>query len=384
MEKMSHEGNSSALPDTLTYTSGINAWVKSGSSETNKNVVEIFDKMDKLLMDESSSVQLDTVVFETTLQGFQSGTKEDEEMAKRVFERMVALYQDGNKLVQPSASSCNLVLKAHCITAKRSDRIKSLFDAHDMLLKFAHRYTLKKTDFLPNRFGFNTVISSWASSGHSMARNKSQELYSIMNNLSKHGVEDIKPDHYTNASILTMLSKSGRHDAARKAQRFFDNLDPDNVDVVTYNCLLSAWAKSKEKKKVRMARQILGEMVLRKKVDVISYNIFLNACAFSRRSDDINKQTLALALEGYEELVASYTPNDVSFKTIIRACKTLSATKDECDQNLKELFEICCRNGVVGEALIKGLKLHFPGSKCEEVLGHSLQGELTSEWTSKT
>merc|ERR1740124_1206280 len=149
MEKMSHEGNSSALPDTLTYTSGINAWVKSGSSETNKNVVEIFDKMDKLLMDESSSVQLDTVVFETTLQGFQSGTKEDEEMAKRVFERMVALYQDGNKLVQPSASSCNLVLKAHCITAKRSDRIKSLFDAHDMLLKFAHRYTLKKNRLPP-------------------------------------------------------------------------------------------------------------------------------------------------------------------------------------------------------------------------------------------
>merc|ERR1711862_50882 len=101
-------------------------------------------------------------------------------------------------------------------------------------------------------------------------------------------------------------------------------------------------------------------------------NIFLNACAFSRRSDAINKETFTIALKEYEELALSHIPDDVSFTTILKVCRSLSANEEEYHQNLKKLFDVCCRNGLVGGRVIQEFKKQFTGNKCEEVLGHSL------------
>jgi len=384
-------GHSISAPDTISYSQVLASLVRSMDKHTSKQIVEIVDKIQLLEENGSPVVQLDNIgeicsnismspqsnfiskhhflcsVFETALRGLSDKLYGERDLADGMLGRMFRLQKSGHDEVKPNQTCLNLVLKAQCSNRNRPRGEMAAFDAQRYILQFVDQYEKGEIEVLPTRVGFNTVLTCWGETSHWKGVQKAEELYRIMQRLSSKGVENVSPDQVTNSLMLSIYSKAEKKNAKNKAVKFFNEINNNDLDTTTCNCMLTR------------AHHLLEEMEKQRMTDIISYNTVLNACAFS--NEDTSEKALSLALQTYRELLVFANPNETSFALAMKACTNLSRNRTEKESHLKMLFNDVCERGFLGKKVVKELTYGVPtAEKRKELLGHTLTDHFETSW----
>jgi len=373
LQKMTAIQNDIINPDMLSYTEVIRAWLRSNKLDGNRRAMDLLHEVEK-----NDTIRLDITIFEIILHELSRGRrKNDSKFSKYVLNRMISIYKEGNELVKPTAKCYNLTLKAIC--SNDSWQEKSVIEAHETLLNMVKRY--KEDNALPDRVGFNTVITSWVKSRDIEAVGKIEELFVLMKELDRERVKDVSPDKYTLSLLLAMYSRSSKLRSAKKAQNIIDETNSDSLDCVTYNSLISVWGKSRELDKVERVLKILDIMIEKNIADIISYNTAINACAFAVGNKEAKEVALKSALEVFHKLLlTSIFPNELTFATLLKACKILSNSILRKEKLIQVVFEHCKKRGLIGNLVTKELKDALSNNKRRILLGNNLEGEIPKKW----
>ncbi len=132
-----------------------------------------------------------------------------------------------------------------------------------------------------------------------------------------------------------------------------------------YSIVISTIARSKKKDKAQLAQEILHRMEseYRKGNDsarptVYSYNAVLNAAAFTNGDEMEQEQAFKVACLTFDELRNSdyLRPSHVSYGTFLKAINKLMPESDVRNDLVKGLFRRCCRDGQVGDLVLRSMK----------------------------
>jgi len=149
---------------------------------------------------------------------------------------------------------------------------------------------------------FSTVIKAWSRSKDPAAPERAEMLLKQMEDMSSdcgHGNdwEKIRPNIVTYNTVLSSWARSGRPDAGERAESILEGMmmGKNAPDVVSFNIVLNCWAKSNHELAAERAEAILEGMLLEHQKsrqqrrsgggelfpspDIVSYNTVLNAWA---------------------------------------------------------------------------------------------------------
>lgn len=176
----------------------------------------------------------------------------------------------------------------------------------------------------PNTIAFTSVCDAWSKSKVNDATEKVEDLIEWMKELSASGYKDIYPNEYT------------------------------------YNCLLTAIARSKNPKKASKALEVVRHMQSDKrlKVNLYNYNNVLSACAYTRGSPSQRFDAIKIAILTLEELMEQSGSNDrmnMTFGNFFQACANLTlneAEKVKIAKIVEAVFHTCCERGQVDNKIL--------------------------------
>jgi len=347
-------------PTTVCYNIVIDAWARSGRKDSARRAEKLLMKMSTISqhltpptlkqpsLKISSHCRIDIQDFEIcpNLTSYNSvlnayAKSSDINAAKRAEALLAAMereYENGNKSAQPDTVSFTAVIDA----LAKSSQPDSASKAHSLLLRMITLFERGNKNVRPNAKSFTAVIDAYAKSSSPDRVKQTQELLSLMLHMSKNGPIDMKPNIYTYNAVLNVMACNGE---ARKAEELLRDLirlgDIENVqvDTVTYNSCINAWANSKQSISASRAVSLIEEMFKmynqgnpRVKPDTITYNTALRAIANSKLADccqlaenlfeDMSKKNVAKDLRTYNALLNAYASSQ-KYDAPDRAEKTL-------------------------------------------------------------
>lgn len=294
-----------------------NAWVKSRNPQAVERTEELL-----LQMEESDDkIRPDLITYNTHLHAasMHSGKRpEYAQKADRILKRMENQYDHGEIDFCPNLFSYNLVIDAHC----RSDNCMAAADVLRKLIKRGQ----------PDNFSFNQVLNAFSRSSVAGASRMAEELLFYMEAAYKSGMHpNARPDAASYASVICAHSRSGEPEAAERAQALLNvmkkraaagehHLKPSRY---CYNALIAAWGTGdKGTLGARKAEALLQEMLeggdSSISPNIVTFNSLLRAWARSgTRCCGIKAETyLDQMWELYEAGDKKVKPNDFSYNTV--------------------------------------------------------------------
>ncbi len=216
----------------------------------------------------------------------------------------------------------------------------------------------------PTAHTYNSVLQAWANSNTKCAHLKSEELLNHMWQQYKTGNSDILPDALTYNTVINAVSKSSREDKAQRALRFLRRMEQ------LYRAGVNKDMRPNE----------------------FTYTSVLNSCAFSCVGGQYSRsKALDTAIFTLEELQSSPygNPNHVTYGMFLKACANLIPMDPERRRHVVEpVFLQCCKDGQVGDIVLKQLRLAAPDDLYQKLLGHLIQTgstvrveDLPPEWS---
>jgi len=237
-----------------------------------------------------------------------------------------------------------------------------------MLVKMVHECT--DNESMPDIYGFNSLITTWAKSGHKVAPEKAEELFALIESLQSIGVCNLKPNKFTYSAMISALSKS---ETVVKAQKFFDKIKPEIRDTFIFNAMLTAWAKSNDIHRYRKCHEILMLMIKEQKASIISYNCVLNSCAHYKGDATNHKDAFDVAAQAYDDLKKNFIPDEISFISFIKASTRLITLQKEKENVLKYILQDCCKYDLFSDEILRELKYVLPSDIYMNILNHNLE-----------
>lgn len=273
-----------------------------------------------------------------------------------------------------------------------------------------HGNTLNTTDTF-NAFSqvtYNSCIDCWAKSGQGIfAARKAEKLLEKMETLYKNGDVSLKPTTRTYNSVLLAWAKSNTKCAHWKSVELLNHMweqyqsgDIDlKPDALAYNTVIDAISKSHREDKAQMALRILRTMDKLYRAgqnkdarpSEFTYTSVLNSCAFSSVcSLHSRRKALDTAIFTLEELQESPygRPNHVTYGMFLKACANLIPMDDDRRRVVVEpVFLQCCKDGQVGENVLRQLRLAAPEDLYRKLLSGVRQSgayvtleDIPEEW----
>lgn len=199
----------------------------------------------------------------------------------------------------------------------------------------------------PTSQTYNSLLLAWANSDTKCAPRLCQYILNYMWKEYEEGNRDMKPNELTYNTVINAMSKSPREDKAQQALRILRKMDK----------LYQAGNKD--------ARP-----------STHSYTSVLNSCAFSTDCELVKRKALDTAIFTFEELKDSPygKPNHVTYGMFLRAVSNLIPTDDELRRRsvVEPVFLQCCKDGQVGEIVLKQLRYAAPDDLYQKLIGDFL------------
>lgn len=367
-------------PDTHSFNHAIMCWSRSGATDSISNILQLLERMESRDV-RSNGKLLDATTFETILQHFVHSKQCEREAIEQVLERIYLLSKNCNEFT-PSSTCFNLVLKAKCVDKETGDG--SLYTAHQLLFELLKKHKAGELAVIPDVIGFNTVISNWSKRPHGAAIKEVEEILKTMEKLYNDGNQTVKPDQYTYSTALKVYARNIQKDTPERAEKVVEKAEKylTKVDKYVYNGLLGVWANAKTSRKAIKARKWLLAMIEKNIVDVSSFNIVFKACSHTYGNEKIQKKTLKIALQVYDDLLNSniLKADHITFASALRAVNHLSKNDEARPQHLKKIFNDCCSRGLLSQLVISQLQRSVPPGQRLELLGHDLSSPFVKEW----
>lgn len=228
---------------------------------------------------------------------------------------------------------------------------------------------------------YNSCIDCWAKSQSVLGARKAEALLQKMTMLYKSGDLSVKPTTHTYNSVILSWAKSNTKCAYSKAlallNHMWEEYESKNIEIMpdafAYNTVISAISKSEKEDKAQKALRLLRKMDKLYRAgqnkgarpNEFTYTTVLNSCAFSKiGGQHAKRKAMDTAIFTLEELqVSPYgNPNHVTYGMFLKAANNLIPTSDKMKRRyvVEPVFLQCCKDGQVGEIVLKELKLAAP------------------------
>jgi len=233
---------------------------------------------------------------------------------------------------------------------------------------------------MPDRHGFNAVISAWVSSKDSLAMSNVEKLITLMGELHNEGCCHLEPTPFVIFNAIRVYANfAAEKGVVDRAQSLMDGVGPAKL---LYDAFLNVVAKSKEPEKYKKAKSILEKLKetdCKEDIDATSYNIALNACAFVARPED-KEGALETATQIFEECRRQNKADEVTYGTYLKALRKCSSGTDcKRESFVQDLIKQAKDSGHFGYLLRKELK-HMYRDRLAEKLGIEAENKIPSSW----
>ena len=225
-------------PQQVSFTSAMNAWVRSGAKDAPERVMAIYGRLLSAyeISDRCDNLRPDKVTYGILLSMWAKSKRED---AGVCAEKILRDMQESG--IQANAIDYNNVITAHA----RSKKHDAFENAEVLLKEMEERYMGGDESVKPNTFTYTTVIQALK---RSRPGDKAQTAWDMLKSMSKaysEGNVDVRPNVITMNSVITACAFAKgdeivRERAVRLALATMSEMDKEQItpDSTTFCMLL--------------------------------------------------------------------------------------------------------------------------------------------------
>ena len=340
-------------PSVISYSTVLDACAKSNYRDAGDRAELILRQM------QNKGVEPNTVSYNSVIDAYVRSGRFDR--AECLLSEMHGASLQGNLDVKPMSQTYTVVLSGLSKTKSKNagERGEKLLNLMKDLARSG------ELDQAPNIFAFNSVLDCWAKSSSKDAPNRAKKFLQQMID-----GDEVEPDLYSYNTVLATLTQAGK---IKDAKSMFHTMP--KRDVTTYNTLLTAFTKSgSAEDPFNRINELFAMMKEDEAVepDLISYNIVLNAHAIAGNPEQ--GQAILDEMTGNESTVQ---PDTYSFNTVLSAWSK-SGRDDAPDQAESILTSMLSESSNVAPDAITfntilgvWVKSRLPeaSKRCERILG---------------
>lgn len=303
--------NSSHLPhlrpNVFTFSSVMNAWVKSGRVEAPQKVEQLLEDMKLLHLENPDwEVAPNNITYSTAIDAWAKVGRVD-----KVEELLREMHEEEN--LRPNINAFNGYLVA-LARSRQMDKAESILETMEDL------YSSGELEEPPNVFSYSTLLDAFAKANYHGAAEKAE---SILRQMIDQGVS---PNTVSYNTVIDAYVKSRNVERAEALlNEMYEGYLQGNPEIKptthTYSIVLSGWSKRKSShagtrgEKILSLMKDLAESGEIDPPDIIVYNSVLDCWAKSSATDAVEKAKAFL-----EKMVADgVSPDEYSYNTVIYA-----------------------------------------------------------------
>ncbi len=330
-------------PNVYTFSSLMNAWVKSKHPEAPEKVERLLEEMYHLHLEHGWDVAPNQVTYATAIDAWAKLGRVDR--AELLLHDMHAAYNEvGLEQLRPNLPAFNGLLVA-LARAGEMDRAEQLLEQMedlyesgeldqppsvisystllDAFAKSKEQGSAKRAEAILRQMkdrGVDANVISWNSVIDAYTKEKNPEraelLLREMNQEHLQGNHQVKPTMRTYSVVLSGWSDKQSHQSGDRAEQLLDlmknladsgELEP--LDLVVYNSVLACWAKSSVKGAAMRAKKFLEKRMIEMDgmiPDTYSYNTVMSALVREGRIVDAEAMIDSMREVGVNPDVTAY------------------------------------------------------------------------------
>lgn len=350
-------------PNHVTYATAIDAWAQVGN----------VDRAEQLLQDmHSAYAQVGMDHLKPSLPAFNGllvalARAGDMDRAEALLEQMEDLYASGELDERPSVISYSTLLDAF----SKSKQQGSAERAETILRQ------MKERGVEANSISWNTVIDAYAKQNNV---EQAERLLHEMNDEFQKGNHTVKPTMRTYGVVLSGWSSKRSSQSGERGERLLNLMEQmaesgelEELDLVVYNSVLACWARSTSQGAAMRAKDFLETKMIRDgkmKPDTYSFNTVMSALVRDGRMVEAESMLDSMLDNGV-------SPDITAYNTLIYAW-TKSGSKDSAARVKKLYNRMKEDSNVEADLITMNSLLHFYSKTGNARAAEALLDEMCS------
>jgi pentatricopeptide repeat protein len=359
-------GMKNMKPDKIIFSKVIDCVAKAGAPDSGKEAMELLERME-LFSKSCGEDLIDSVIYNTVIQAISNSYSKNAAIeADNLFQKMKA---KGESNCAPSVATYTSLINAWGKAGSK-----------ERVLELLHEVETHP-NVIPNTVLYATALNALAKSKIDAS---TEDISTILQQM-ENGWLKVTPNAYCYAALVESISNNPDKQAIRttltKAIRGMVDFVSKNRNNESYtvvlNNALKAIEKSNEKAKHKLAQQIMDIVLdasrsnlINVELSVRTYNAFIRCCAFTDGDQQMKNEAFDAALSALKEMREAHylTPDLYTYPAMIRAAEELLVQNKKCLENVKDIFMMCCEDGLVDGLILNNISNYLSGDALRDVL----------------
>eukprot|EP00531_Pseudo-nitzschia_arenysensis_P000393 CAMPEP_0116125186 /NCGR_PEP_ID=MMETSP0329-20121206/5675_1 /TAXON_ID=697910 /ORGANISM="Pseudo-nitzschia arenysensis, Strain B593" /LENGTH=1008 /DNA_ID=CAMNT_0003619207 /DNA_START=133 /DNA_END=3159 /DNA_ORIENTATION=+ len=309
-EAHAQDSQQNPSPDTIAFSTTINAWSNSSSPDAPEKADALLRKLIDLYETGKKKIHKpDIVTYTNVMQCWVKSKKSQAPVkAESILRELQRMEQEGDATMKPDAACWNSAISAWA-NAGNGERAEALF------LEMVDG-SIKTGGASPTPITLTNVLKAWAQNRSPEAPHRAIALLAKMEQLYKNGTLAVKPNVVNYSVVLDCLAYSRSAAAAERAegmlQRMAESEDPNlHPNVVSYNCVIKAWSYAKDPESATRITAALRDLIDQSETNPKmrpNDNTFGTVLKFLADSDLPDKANRAKAIENLMDIFLERGP----------------------------------------------------------------------------
>jgi len=258
------EPKTNPRPDTISFSTAINAWSNSSDADSPFRAEALLQKMIDLNDGGNKrSYKPDVVTYTNVMQSWiKSKRPEAPEKSEAILRDLQRMHLvDGDKRMKPDSACWNSVISAWA-TAGNGERAEALF----LEMVDGSKTLDSGGGASPTPITLTNVLKAWVRTKSPQASDRAIALLARMEQYYRDGILDVKPNGVNYSVVLDCLAYSRKSSAAERAERMLQRMeasdDPNmHPSVVSYNSVIKAWSYTRDPRSSTKITALLRNLI---------------------------------------------------------------------------------------------------------------------------
>lgn len=339
LDRMTNAPWESVMPDTAAYRLVIHSWVNSENTNANVKMYSRFvEIVHKFMSSRDENFMIDGDLFSIVISKLAKERNSDK--AEEIFQLLQQLQElTGDNCFQPSKKTLlgMVIAYSYSTQAGAAEKAEATLRQVERLARSKGDDEKLNPELLPKRGYYVDVIKALSNSHRPEGVEQAEELLLSMIDHHRIGAVNMLPDNYLCNGVLTAWARSGRSDAAERAEIILKLMYDVSLEFKTaitrpneysYLQLINAWSRSQDVDAPKHAEEVFCEMLNQFNAgdesmapSVLHYTALISCWARSNQADGaVRAQSLFDAtVERYESGDRSFKPDATLYMSLMRA-----------------------------------------------------------------
>lgn len=246
-------------PDAVSFSIVMKAWSKSGDPHSPERAEKLMKKLENLYLEGRDQCKPDAHIYSLLMSCWaKSKRKNGGGRAESILKKLLTMAQSGEIALQPDAVMWNTAINAQ---GGDGPRAEALF----LEMVQAHR-TNPVSSAEPTLLTLTSVMNAWAKTKSKVASERAVNLLRKLQRFHEEGVIKDKPNVVCYSLVLETLALDRTVQSAIHAQDILEEMQASDdprvqPNVVSYNCVIKAWAFSGHPEAFARASSLLKDVI---------------------------------------------------------------------------------------------------------------------------